>query len=714
VTVLPSDFTICGNLVGKDILNVFKWECYLDGSTVKFRIKEFNPNKGLKDLINFTTSKWRPIQFKAYDGNTVVYQTALTDPITTPAGHWWGNTIQNIDLLDNLQLGVSISSNTVANVSYLNSSGGSIIGNTGYLQSLDLSADGMIYVHSTDLDIPSIHIGGKNVSLVSLDSKKIKSNNNSTSTCNSNTGEVDNPDTNVLICIGGTAGQKHAWIEVNAEGPSNSYDVTVFMKEPSFARVHNSQLTKGGTALTIDNATKPNLITSTETSDNKADGVKLYQSSKVVVNSLWSFKNEGNGLTLVGLVGSKDNRIFGSTLSFNKGRGAYFQDTTTVNNILHDSMIANNCTTSASSAFGAIEYNEAKSNTAYNLVVTANECHGLKIWNPSSANSKASTNTFLNLTITKNDDGIMVDNSDKNVFANIIASNTTFISSSAAGLKLQSSHTNRFTNFVTTNNNTGVSFIDSSNNDFTNALLTGSNSPNCYMNLNSSNNTLSASSCSTGVTPDITKQLKDLKNAFVGKVASDQKNKNNDDYSNNPNSYLFPTSITDFINFSNPFRYWANNTLVFPYDSPFDNLYNARYCDDDSTNPDGCAIWDWRLKTSDSDIKNRTGDGQNTNTTFTSGTCIDELKGNQKISDYQAIPNTFLFRAFEIAFDGPGDDDGLCESNEKCIYSPHFGAYQGEGNPMTTSCIPPIPSGAGAANDLTGYTIYAYPTNGGL
>jgi hypothetical protein len=33
---------------------------------------------------------------------------------------------------------------------------------------------------------------------------------------------------------------------------------------------------------------------------------------------------------------------------------------------------------------------------------------------------------------------------------------------------------------------------------------------------------------------------------------------------------------------------------------------------------------------------------------------------------------TFLLRAFEIL-----DDDGLCESIEDCIYTPHLGSYSG-------------------------------------
>jgi hypothetical protein len=60
--------------------------------------------------------------------------------------------------------------------------------------------------------------------------------------------------------------------------------------------------------------------------------------------------------------------------------------------------------------------------------------------------------------------------------------------------------------------------------------------------------------------------------------------------------------------------------------------------------------------------------------------------------------------AFEILDDGVGDDDGLCESGEACVYAPNFGAYQGEGalQPCT------FPSGGTIKN----VSMVGYPVNG--
>jgi hypothetical protein len=53
-----------------------------------------------------------------------------------------------------------------------------------------------------------------------------------------------------------------------------------------------------------------------------------------------------------------------------------------------------------------------------------------------------------------------------------------------------------------------------------------------------------------------------------------------------------------------------------------------------------------------------------------------------------------------------GDDDGLCESNEACIYSPNFGVYQGHGDYLVGGTCT-FQNGT-----VTGVQMYAYPNNG--
>ena len=49
-------------------------------------------------------------------------------------------------------------------------------------------------------------------------------------------------------------------------------------------------------------------------------------------------------------------------------------------------------------------------------------------------------------------------------------------------------------------------------------------------------------------------------------------------------------------------------------------------------------------------------------------------------TDQKPAPNTYLTNAIEVVGDYVGDEDGLCESNENCVYTPNVGAYQGHGD----------------------------------
>jgi len=72
-------------------------------------------------------------------------------------------------------------------------------------------------------------------------------------------------------------------------------------------------------------------------------------------------------------------------------------------------------------------------------------------------------------------------------------------------------------------------------------------------------------------------------------------------------------------------------------------------------------------------------------------------------------PKSFLKNAVEIidphspAY-GAGNHDGLCETGESCIYTPNFGAYQGDGTIVTCTYDPQ--GGIGAVS------IWGYPQNG--
>jgi len=72
---------------------------------------------------------------------------------------------------------------------------------------------------------------------------------------------------------------------------------------------------------------------------------------------------------------------------------------------------------------------------------------------------------------------------------------------------------------------------------------------------------------------------------------------------------------------------------------------------------------------------------------FTPGqACPASIHGGAVITDSQTRSNAFIQNARELVLDDIGDDDGLCESAEACVYSPNIGAYQGEGD-LASSCV---------------------------
>ena len=71
-------------------------------------------------------------------------------------------------------------------------------------------------------------------------------------------------------------------------------------------------------------------------------------------------------------------------------------------------------------------------------------------------------------------------------------------------------------------------------------------------------------------------------------------------------------------------------------------------------------------------------------------------------------PHTYLLNAIELVLDpvrNPnGNNNGLCETGEGCLYMPNFGAYQGEG-----SLVGPCTFQNGLVH---GVSLYGYSTNG--
>lgn len=66
---------------------------------------------------------------------------------------------------------------------------------------------------------------------------------------------------------------------------------------------------------------------------------------------------------------------------------------------------------------------------------------------------------------------------------------------------------------------------------------------------------------------------------------------------------------------------------------------------------------------------------------------------------------TFLRNAVEVLFDNIGNDNGLCESGETCLYTPNIWAYQWHGPLLLETVI-------GAGTTVTNVTLMKHLNNG--
>ncbi|HEX4924990.1 MAG TPA: right-handed parallel beta-helix repeat-containing protein, partial [Bdellovibrionales bacterium] len=240
------------------------------------------------------------------------------------------------------------------------------------------------------------------------------------------------------------------------------------------------------------------------------------------------------------------------------------------------------------------------------------------------------------------------------------------------------------------NSTNAIWFYDTSTNHFTGNLVVGGN---CVFSGTNTDPGLQNATCDAQNTSNnVTTTGVSHTSSYVGKVTStDGSNGSN---SNGTSAFA---SVTDWINFSDMYRAWGEDG------SAFANSDHQGHCDGAET----CRIWDWRLATGDTASLNKSHDGTNANPAWTNGAnCPANVHGNVAISDQKASPQTYLLNAIELVEDTTGDNDGLCESNEACIYAPNFGYYQGEGTYSGNTCT--FQNGT-----VTGVTLYRLGTNGG-
>ena len=247
---------------------------------------------------------------------------------------------------------------------------------------------------------------------------------------------------------------------------------------------------------------------------------------------------------------------------------------------------------------------------------------------------------------------------------------------------------------------------------YTGLLLLGNNTADC--NITPANAGITATCAASNASDFSLSTGVDVSNSFVGALSTNDA-ANTTSQSSATSAF---GSIADWLRFENRYRSWGKN-------NPYGSIANKSRCDAGT-----CQIWDWSLRSSDTQLRNRLSlpTGNETIVKYWSAasqTACQAISGavwQDQVCSYPGYTTStsctaaggtwstglctsrILRNAVEIIGDGYGNENGLCESNERCLHTPNIGAYQGHGNLIS--------AGTFTNGTLTGITLYKYATNG--
>ncbi len=206
--------------------------------------------------------------------------------------------------------------------------------------------------------------------------------------------------------------------------------------------------------------------------------------------------------------------------------------------------------------------------------------------------------------------------------------------------------------------------------------------------------------------------------SFVGKVAVND-SANSSTQTAGTAAYA---AITDWTRFEHAYRaFGIDNVTAFPA-----TIFRGPCA------AGTCRIWDWSLSSADTVLRETlplpTGNDiayhvwditptdlatcQTINGAVFSGASVCDLPpfinhggcAAQGGTNGAGCYTKYLRNAIELVNDGFGNDNGLCESGERCLYTPNIGAYQGHGDLVS--------AGTFTSGSISGVTLLRHATNG--
>jgi hypothetical protein len=669
----------CTGVTASDSLGAFNWSCVVISSVAYAVSSGLKSTKNLSDLLNSTSFK----------NNSVSVTISGYQTYSTSSAAWWGNAVATIP--------------TSSGASALS------IGNAAH-------TSGDIFTVPSSMSGNGWITGAKKAAVVVMTS--------ATLTYAGTAGGT----------LLGTNGNAFTWFEGTYSGNSSA-TIVVDDYVGNFGVLRNLDASYAvGPAILLDSVTGGAYLYGVSAHNSGAGISDSHGDNYVTATNITAKNNTGVGFdylnySLVKNVTLDGNLPTTAISGFNAGNNSSYSNlyihnsgystraalavygygTVTINNaILADNPgvglyvrneTGNNAFTNIraynNGGYGVETLGGTGQNIFANMIVSGNVSGGIYVDSTSTE-----SNTFAFITAANNGgSGWLQDNTSLNTVSQMIASNNT---TSGIRLNFGSATTigDNFYNIVATNNGAyGIQNVKANSNAFYGNLIVGNNTTaNCLVSGTTSSPGLITTTCSDAGTSGsstytgqsstaVLEVSKTLASSFLGQTSSDGTNTTAGVSTTTSVAYA---SITDWINFDNVYRIWN-------IDAAFGSSVRGR------CTSGNCRIWDYRLSSSDTTILNLSGNGSTVNGAFTSGAaCPTAASGNTTVTDNQS--HTYLLNAVEVIGDGIGNDNGLCESNEACIYAPNFGAYQGEGTLSSTCTF--------SAGTVTGVTMYGYPTNG--
>jgi hypothetical protein len=436
-------------------------------------------------------------------------------------------------------------------------------------------------------------------------------------------------------CVVAAESQNHVWVEgqFDGEGGAIDSDNAVLFSDVRHSRIRRARVehAQGSSAMGITiSASHHNIVTDIKLADDSTSG----------------------GTALLVHNGASNNRFYRVHAAFTGNYGIYVHQTTR-NNVFHQINVSNNDS-------HGIVFDNSDENTTTALLATNNSSFGVHVTSGSDRNTMSHATTANN---GSSNPGFYLSGASFNTVSGVVSTNNAAGFMAAGG-----ADDNLFRDiFVPNNNDFGLVLRQVFNNRFVGVIGLGQNDEDCDV-VDGGGNNVAELTCSFDASGPTEINGMDLEGSFVGRALSDASNLHTDqmDVAGRADASI----ISDWTHFENPYRAWGPVVEEIAL-----AIAHRRQC-----NSGNCAIWDWRIAADDSALRNRNGVFQ------TGQPCPASVHGDQAMTDLQSTPNTYLINALEVMEDLRGDEDGLCESGESCIFSPHVGAYQGEGGLRPAPC----------------------------